>query len=490
MIKKYRDYVWDIWLIGLANSANNFKSILLIPMLTKFLGAYDYGVWTQLKISIVFLLPFFTLGTGQAIIKFLAGQKNTDKIKEDFFSCLLASILISSAAAIVCFFLSGMIAKLILGSTEYQYLIKIFGLLLIFESSSLLLMQYLKGFRYIKTYFKILVFETIFELCAVVYVILMGYGILGALYALLLTRILFVFIRIFQIITKIGFKWPNFINLRKYIAFGMPLALSISSFFILNWGNRYLINYFLGLKAVGVYSVSYFLAYIVTFISSPIGYILFPTISSCVNRSKKKEAAAYLVYSLKYFFIAGIPLVFTISLLSKELLLLFSSKEFLSASAYLPLLLAGVFIFQVGVIGQYVIIIFNKNKLILRLYITLAIINTLLCIMLIPTMGLFGAALASLLSFIGYSIFNMLYSQRFIRYGIKIITLLKILLASFIMIVCLFLFRKVVPQVNTIFFIPAGALLYIISLYLFRCFSIKEIILFRSLFAGKKRTKL
>jgi len=488
-MEKYRKYIWDIGLIGIANSANNLKSILLIPLLTKFLGAYDYGMWTQLKITIIFLLPFLTVGTSQALIKFLSGEANNTRIKEDFFSCLLASNFVSALAAIACFVFSGMIAGLVLGDPEYGYLIKIFSLLLIFESSSLLLMEYLKGFRYIKTYFKILLFETLFELCTVAYAVFNGYGILGALSALLLTRAIFVSIRVLQICSIIGFKWPRFTNLKKYIIFGMPLALSISFFFILNWGNRYLINYYLGLKEVGIYSVAYFIAYIVTFIASPIGYILFPTLSSCIKRAEKKEAEIYLAYSLKYIFVAGIPLIFILSFVSGELLLLFSSIEFQSASSYLPLLLVGVFIFQVGVIGEYVNIIFNKNKMILRLYITLATGNMLLCIILIPIMGLMGAALSTLISFIGYAIFNLIYSQRFLRYGIGLTTMIKILASALLMLFCLYLFKRGVSEINIIFFIPVAAFLYFIFLYLLRCFSAKEIVLFRSLLTEKKGTK-
>jgi O-antigen/teichoic acid export membrane protein len=454
---------------------------MVIPILTKLLGALDYGVWTQLRVTVMMLVPFLTFGTGQAIVKFLAGESKKDRIREDLFSCLFAAAMASAVVACVCIIFSRTVSTWIFGSSQYYVLANALAVLLVFESVNLILLEYFKAFRYIKTYFKTVLVETLLEFGFIAYAVVKGYGILGAVVALLMVRILFVLIRSFQVSRVIGFSFPRFLDLRKYAAFGIPLVISSFLFFILNWSNRYLINYFLGLKEVGKYSVAYFLAYVVTLIATPIGYILFPTLSGCINRSELGEAAVYLRYSLKYFLVAGIPLVFGISFLSKELLTLFSTPEFLVTRAYLPILLFGIFIFQIGVIGEYVNMIFNKNVLIMRVYLVLAIVNTILNILLIPSMGAMGAAVALLLSFVGYSVFNLIYCQRFVRFSVEVSTVSKILLAAFIMILGLYLFKGTFQNVNALFFVPVGAVLYIISLYLTGCFTDKEIVLFGSM---------
>jgi len=479
--KKYKQFIWDVALLGIANTANNFKSLLIIPILTKALGAYNYGIWTQLKISITLLIPFLTLGTARALVKFMPGESIKNKVRDDLFSCFFMSLFFSFLIVSLFFALSKSISVLLFNTDQYGLLIRVSSLLLIFESGNLVLLEYFKSLRYIKAYFQILTCEVIFELTLIILTIMSGYGILGALFSVLAARTLFLLVRLLKIWSFIGFARPSFINIKKYIFFGMPLVFSSLFFFILNWGNRYLINYFLGLKIVGIYSVTYFLAYGITFIASPIAYILYPTLSGCVNQNRISEARSFINYSLKYFFVVGIPLIFGISFFSKDLLIILSSPEFLSGKNYLWILTISIFVFQIGVIGEYVNVIFGRNRLILWLYIILSITNILLTIIFIKTFGIIGVALATGISFAFYSIFNLVYSQRFIRYGIGFITLIKIFTSALIVIACFSLFREYIPNINTVFFLPLGILLYIYQLYLFRFFTAKELVLYRSI---------
>lgn len=488
-MERYKGFVWDVSLIGMANLINNFKSLIIIPLLTKFLGAYNYGAWSQIKVTVALIVPLLVLGGGQAITKFLAGIDDKNKVREDLFSCFFTTLIASFLMAIFCFTFSSSISVWIFGDGEYNILVQLLGVLLIFESGNLILLEYFKAFRYIKTYFKTLLFETIIEFCLMAYAVLNGYGILGALASLLVTRCLFILVRMSCVSQRIGFSFPRFVNTKKYIAFGIPLVFSFLFLFIQNWGNRYIINYFLGLKQVGIYSAAYLLAYTITFIGAPIGYILFPTLSGCINRAEIEEAGIYLKYSLKYFFIAGIPLIFIISFISKELLILIATPEFLAARPYLPLLLAGIFIAQIGAIGEYVNIVFGKNVLILQVCIITAIMNIVLNIILIPVIGLAGAALTMLLSFAAYSFFNLKYCQRFVHFGIDVRTVFKIFLSASLMVLALYLLKKSMPSASILFFLPIGVFIYPALLYAFRCFTKNELILFKGmLFKNKNLT--
>lgn len=483
--KNYRKFIEDVGLIGIANIMNNCKSLLIIPLLTKHLGAYNYGIWTQVKTTLIFLIPFFTFGTGQAIVKFLAGENDRNRIRDDYLSCLFAALAASSLAAFFCFSFSDIFSVWIFGNNEFKALTRIFAVLLVFESGNALLLEYLKTFRLMKIYFKTLLAETIFELSIIAYSIFKEYGIIGAVVSLLISRLVFVIIRTIRIGASIGFAFPKFVNLRKYVSFGIPFVFSSFFFFMLNWGNRYFINYFLGLKHVGLYSVAYFLSYTITIIAAPIGYILLPTISSCVRKSEKEEAIIYLKYSLKYFFMAGIPLIFGICFLSKEILVMFSTPDFLGVREYLPALTIGIFIFQLGVIGEYVNMVFGKNTLILAVYGVLMVFNTVLNMALIPATGAKGAALAMFLSYVCYGLFNLTYSQRFLRFAIPVRDFFKILASAIIMILALYAFKKTFSGVNAIFFSPFCIILYFVMLRLTKLFTDNEFALFMSVLSRK-----
>ncbi|GAH76514.1 unnamed protein product, partial [marine sediment metagenome] len=40
------------------------------------LGAHDYGIWSQVHVTINLILPFTTLGLTNAMVRFLAAEKN------------------------------------------------------------------------------------------------------------------------------------------------------------------------------------------------------------------------------------------------------------------------------------------------------------------------------------------------------------------------------------------------------------------------------
>lgn len=487
-MERYKNFASDIGLMGLANAINNLKSFLIIPVLTKLLGPSDYGAWTQLKVTLTLVAPFLTLGTGQAIIRFLAGESDKDKVKEDFFSCFFAASALSLVLAVACLVFSKTILIWVFGSSAYADLVNILAVLMILETCNILLLEYFKAFRYIKTYFKTLLAETVLEFGLIVYAVLGGYGVFGAALAMLVTRLLFVLVRIGQVYLNTGFALPRFKHFKKYVAYGVPLILSVTFFFVLNWSNRYLINYFLGLREVGIYSVAFFLAYTISFVTAPIAYILFPTLSGCVNRSEIGEARTYLNYSLKYYFFFGIPLIFVMSFLPKELLSFISTSDFLSAAAYLPLLAIASFVLQIAVIGEYVNRVFNKNMLLLVVYLVLAVLNVILNLILIPMMGVMGSALAMLICFAAYAFFSLIYCQRFIRFGIDMKMLGKIVFSSIIMVATFYIFRMSARQMSVVYIAPAALVSYLVSAFLFGFFSDKEIALFRSFLRSKKVT--
>lgn len=481
-MKHYRKFAEDIGLIGIANLLNNFKSLLVIPLITKSLGLVDYGVWVQFKTTLLLLLPFAALGVHNSIVKFLAGQKDRQNISEDFYSCLFISLIGGIILAIIFYILSSQLSVWIFRSPKYEIIIKLLAVVLILESISLLFLEYLKTFRYMRLYFITLFFEMVFELGLIYYSVCKGYGIIGVVISLLIARAVFILIRYVYIYNDIGFSPVRFAKIKKYVTFGLPLVISSTFFFVLNSGDRYVINYFLGLKYVSLYSLAYFLAYTIVLVTAPIVYILYPTLGAFCNNKNYGEASLYIKYCTKYLMLIGMPIVFGILMLSKRLILIFSTKEFIDATIVMPFLLAGLFIFQIGVISVYVIILFGRIKQIVLLYLILAIVNIGLNIIVIPHQGIMGAALITLITFIGFTVFSLIYARRFIKYTFNYSFIVKSIIAASIMSIIILLLE---PQslVGILFSTLFGGIVYFVLLYLLRTFENKEILLFKNLFS-------
>jgi O-antigen/teichoic acid export membrane protein len=77
----YKKFTQRIWLIGFTQGLLFFGSLIFIPIITKTLGAYEYGVWAQLMVTIFLFTPMVMLGLQSTIIRFLAGQKKKKYVK-------------------------------------------------------------------------------------------------------------------------------------------------------------------------------------------------------------------------------------------------------------------------------------------------------------------------------------------------------------------------------------------------------------------------
>ncbi len=197
----------------------------------------------------------------------------------------------------------------------------------------------------------------------------------------------------------LGFR-TNWLAFKETIHISWKAALSYIAMFYLFKADLFIINAFLGIKAVGIYSIATLLASFVQYIPNVAGVILFPKVSKQLDLSN-------FILSLK---IAGI-MTLVGSLVSiflviggKQLILFLYTDEFLSAYKPLLLILPGIIlmapasIFNVMLRGQGfppVTIIAPSISL---------IINIILNIVLIPKYGINGAAVATLISYIFFSI--------------------------------------------------------------------------------------
>ena len=61
--------------MGILNLISSGRRIILLPVLTRYLGVVQFGVYSQFMVFVQFLTPFATLNVEAGILRFLAGKK-------------------------------------------------------------------------------------------------------------------------------------------------------------------------------------------------------------------------------------------------------------------------------------------------------------------------------------------------------------------------------------------------------------------------------
>lgn len=467
----------------------NLKGLIILPILSKNLGASEYGFWTLSLATITFLQPFLLIGLDNAMLRFLP-SKNNKEIMKGLITVFIIVIFICIFTSTILCLSSTMIANYILGDKSLDFLIKIIAVLLPSYVLSTILLGSFRIFGQIKRYSIILFLESIVEISLLSYFIYFGYGLIGALISILITKIIFITIMALLIISYAGLSKPDFSIIKPYLKYGIPLIPTLIAMFVISSSDRYIIGYFLGTKAVGIYSASYSIASIIAFFSSVFLYVLRPKIFNLFDNGKKSEVKSYLTYSMKYIMMFCIPSFFGLTFLSRPILMLLTTSEFISIDSIIiiPIVSCAILIYIIGQIYSEIIKLYKQTIIFSIVVAFVAAINVVLNIILIPFLGITAAAITTLIAYAIMAILLYFKSKKYLRFELNTSFILKSLFSSSIMGILIFFANPM--NVYLIFLtIFIGALIYFSIIIILKGLNKNEIKFFIFLLKGIFRKK-
>ena len=434
-MNEYKLFAQRVGLVGIVNLIVSLRGLILLPILTKTLGADAYGAWSVIMVTISLLSPLALMGLTTAMIRFLAAEKDKRSIQEGFYSVIFIVFFIGSVISLAVFLLSDSFAITILKDISAAPLIKIASIVILLQALDLASLEFFRAFGRMKKYSGLMLLQTVAEVCFVAYFVLSGFGLFGAVVSLLISRGVVLLISIYFIFNEIGFGLPKFYGVGDYLRFGLPLVPTALLGWITSSSDRYLIGYFLSLQMVGIYSAAYGIGAIIGFFGAPLQILLFPTISKLYEERKEEEIKTYLAYSLKYFLLFTIPSVFGLSILSRPILLIMTRSEFVAQGAVvLPIVAVGVLFSGLhGSIFAWILVVAKRTRLIFVLVSFSALINLLLNILFIPVYGITAAAITTLIAYVILFSLTVYFSRECIKFEVPYGFIGKSVLASLVM---------------------------------------------------------
>ena len=476
---EYKLFVQRIGLFGVTNIFVSLSSLILLPFLTQNLTISDYAIWT-LFITTVGIIPLIiTLGLPYSMVRFLATKTEVNNIKEEFYSITFILLFVGIITSIILLLLSKQISLIFKGNTTVSTLLALTILAsLIFISFS----SFFRTFQQMKIISILSLIQTYLMVAIVVFLLESGYKIEGAIFGYLIAQLIVALASIWLVFRQIGFKFPKFKNIPKYLLFGMPTIPGNLSSWIVDASDRYLILFILGTTFVGYYTPAYTLGIIITMFAAPFSFILPALLSKYYDQNEIGEVKKHLDYSIKYFMLLSVPAVFGLSFLSEPLLLVITHKPELAQNGYfitpfvaLGALLVGLY----GIIVQ-VLVLEKKTKIMGSQWMAAAALNVILNIIFIPRFGIIAAAIATLIAYLFTLVITLIYSQKYIKIEFGFKFLLKSLVASVLMS-SVILFINPVSATGILATIIICSAVYITIIFILRGISREEIEFFKEL---------
>lgn len=422
MIKKL---VRESFIYGLSGYISKFIGVFLLPLYTKVLTPFDYGILDLLNSVAVFTSFIIISGTDASLGYYYFRREFQEEKKLLVSSGLLIRITFSLSMALVIIILAPSLNKLLF-TNDNTFLIQLYSFYIVFNSifffTTELLRFEIKPWVY-----------TLFSsgnvliniLSAILFVLILRLGVLGAIIASVVSYGLFSILGIIYIAKnyKLHFsgKW-----VKNILGYGFPLIGTSIATWVLQYSDRYFLNFLSGLNQIGIYSVGLKVASITGVIAGAFQMSWGPFAADIQYEPNAKKIYAKV---FQLYFILNIILVFNISLFADEILRLLTQPAYYSAKSVIPLLCfssifaGGYFIANAG-IGL-------TKKLQHTIWITIiaAIVNIVINAFLTPLFLAKGSAIAILCANFTIFFLTLITSQKFYRieykYGFIVILIIS-----------------------------------------------------------------
>lgn len=235
-----------------------------------------------------------------------------------------------------------------------------------------------------------------------------------------------------------------------------PTAISVlfNAFYL--QGDRVILPLFVPQTTVGLYGASYRVLDVVIQLSAMVMGLVMPLITFAWSRGLKDEFRARYQLALDLLALILIPITVGLFILAGPLMRFVAGAEFGTAGAILRGLSISVFGTTLGMVFGHVALAINKQKQVLWIYISDAILSVVGYFIFIPRFGVMGAIGVTIFSEMYAGLLLMIAAIYYARLAPRFYTFFKIILASFIMGLGILAF----PHWHVVWLIMLGGALY------------------------------
>lgn len=393
-------------IIAIGNLSTKLVSFFLLPLYTALLSTEEYGTFDYILSIATFCVPFVSVLMDESIFRFLIDCK-TEKEKKKVISTSVAVVFVG----MICFTIVGIPIMNFLKYNYTYYAIIYILLNVICGMLSALLRGIGRTDQFAVFNFLLGSSQIILN---VIFIAIMHWGLVGMLLASIIAQLLIAIIFIFKIhIWKyISFKEIDSNFTKKMITYSLPLIPNKVSWTIINLSDRIILMNVVGSSATGLYAVSYKFPN------------LMDTVYGFFYQSWKESSARVLgdesqndfynsVYKyLKNFMFALVlgmtafmPLVFHVLI----------NKSYYNAIYYVPILLMATYFANISGFYGGVFTAYKDTKIMGTTTIAAAIINLAINLFLIKWIGIYAAALSTLIANLAVYIYRKRKVKRYIK---------------------------------------------------------------------------
>ena len=319
---------------------------------SRYLGPADYGLLSLgiMVLNVVALLSLIGLDMGTIrYVSFYNSKGDKSRIKGTLLSTLKISSLIGIVFALILVIFSEQIAVNLFHNASFRPILIIFSLIVPFYAIQKLLSKTFTAFKKPEySFFASALGRDLLLLILALFVVFFGGSVMHLSFATMASVLFSLIITIF-LFEKYVFPLMKKIvkpvyEYRKLLSFSLPLFLSVIFLEILGWADTFILNFFKGEVAVGVYNVALPLATGIGIFLTSFSAIFFPIISGLTAKNKTSEVGHVYSVVARWIFFLSFPVALLFVFFPGTIISKLFGENYIAGSIPLVILVIGYFI--------------------------------------------------------------------------------------------------------------------------------------------------
>lgn len=447
-------------IVFVALIASGFIAFLLRMFLARSFSVEEYGFFYTAIALVSFFALFRDFGLGSAVVKHIPEFKlrgQYGRIKSSMTFVLLFQAILAFLVAVMLFVFSDQIVLAfsspadlaIVGMANASLVVKILSIWFFVAIFPPIFRTAFQGFQNMSAYALMSFFEIFFVfLSAILLVGLFGIGIGGVAYAYLLA---------FLVVAVLGFflfwrGYPRVIKekvqitkslIKKLFAFALPVFIGGLGGLIIGYTDTLMIASFWSSKQVGFYQTAQPAARILWYLVTPLVVVLFPMISELWARRERKLLRNALHFLTKFSFILIIPAALIFIAFPDIVIDLLFGPRYLAGTTVLQILAGAAIVYVLYAILVSTMNGIGKPIINTKVVALMAGLNLGGNLLLIPTYGIEGAAIATFSAYTLGLVLMFYYARKLVKFTVPALSLLKTVTGGVLTLLIIFGLKSV-----------------------------------------------
>lgn len=448
-------------------------SVVTFPIFTRFLSKEEYGWMSILSGTMLIMVLVFSGNLKDGILRFYGEYRDRNEVDLLISNTFYGTLAFTTIGVVLSIGAAAWWCTANPPSRPFYVVTFMLSLLIVLVRNLFLQVQTANRVmdRVLQYNRNFLVYRGLSTAAAVVFAVFLSMGLAGMFLGHFMTEAA-------VLMTLLGpFFRRNRVQIRNFsrkallipLRYSAPLIVASLSELILNFGDRYIIALFLGQEAVANYSVAYAIPdYIQNTIVFSFNLSLYPSIMTLWGQRRTSEADVLINKFLSLYLLIAVPIAFGIVAIRHELMPLVASSKYAESSQYLAILTVGImlrglyFPLAAGLYRE------KKTSVLAAVNGVGMVLNIGLNFLLIPRFQLYGAAFATMLSYMFVLAGCYRYARQIQRVSAEVAQILRYLVIALVMYVSV----RYVPVpfddllIKTMVKVLVGSVIYSCGVYL------------------------